>query len=169
MKMTRTAMPKMGGPTMKRLDTSMRLGMKPSLGFIAPAADPIGPADPEATSEQKENAAMSDVLRGFKERAKAEAIRFAETTRTDYYLCVVFEHGDQANAFLRGAEMPDQNSMFIDGTILAKALNIELPKSPFKLRALKSPDRSLNSLVTAIPARSEMKRMAALPAKAKPK
>jgi hypothetical protein len=167
--MKRADKPMMKSGGMKRLDSVRKLGMRPALGFIGPAPDPITSADPDAPPEVQENAAMSDVLRGFKERAKAEAIRFAETTRTDYYFCVVFEHGDQANAFLRKCGMPDQEGMFIDGTMLAKALDIELPPSPFKLRALRSPDRSLNALVTAIPARGEMKRLAAIASKPKPK
>lgn len=166
MKMTRTMKPT---APMKTMTMQRRLGMRPALAFLDPSGDPIRPADPDATPEAQENAAMSDVLRGFKERAKAEALRFAETTRTDYYFCVVFEHGDQANAFLRAAGYPDQTTMFVDGTMLAKALDIELPPSPFKLRTLRPADRSLNGLVTAIPARSEMKRAAALPLKPKPR
>lgn len=91
---------------------------------------------------------------GFIARAKAERFRFEETTKSDYYFCVVFPHGSQAMEFLRAAGYRETDPQFVDGLILAQALGIEMPPSPFKLRKLRPADKSLRHLVTTIPRRS---------------
>lgn len=100
---------------------------------------------------------LNRLQQGFRARAEAERVRFSETTRSDYYFCVVFEHGDQRAEFLKQSGYRETDPYFVDGLILAAALGIELPPSPFKLKPLRPADRSLRHLVTTIPKRSGLK------------
>ncbi len=139
---------------LKRMDE--RIGQKP-LTFLEGSPSCFSPTDPNATPEEQHEKIDGEILTGFAARAKAEAFRFAETTRTDYFFTMVFEHGDQAVAFLRSINYRESDSMYVDGMIVAKLLNIELPRTPFRLRPLRPADKSLNRLVTLIPSRTGIK------------
>jgi hypothetical protein len=140
----------------KRLDKS---GIhRAPLSFIEPAPNPLAGLDKSGTPEEALTAEQRALREGFIARSKAEAVRFSETLRTDYYFCVVFEHGDQAAHWLREVGYRNAQSQFIDGTVLAKEMGIDLPPTPFKLRKLRPADKSLRHLVTSIPKRSEIKR-----------
>lgn len=151
------------GPALKRTEKKIVrrdiTGMHANpLQFIQPAPNPLANVDKAGAPEEVLTAEQRALKDGFIARAKAEKFRFDETLRADYYFGVVFEHGSQAVAFLEACEYRDTNAQFIDGMILAKAMGIELPPTPFKLRPLRSADKSLQHLVTSIPSRSEIKR-----------
>ncbi len=125
------------------------IGTDEPLAFIEAAANPIK-QPPTGTEEEKQEQTLVQVRNGFVARAKEEAHRFQETTRTDYYVVMVFEHGDQVNAFLRQSGYPDANAMFVDGTIVAEKLGMKLPPTPFRLKPLRKTDNSLSRMVTAL-------------------
>ena len=87
---------------------------------------------------------------GFIARMKAEKFRRDETTRTDYFAVVVFEHGSQRHEFFKKCGYREADAEFVDGMLLAQAMNIELPPTPFKLKKLRPADRSLRHLVTTL-------------------
>jgi hypothetical protein len=149
-----------GGP--KRLSKKpARLGTdikRNPLSFIEPAPNPMqGLVTKGRDAEDYMADEVNRLQEGFLARAKAERFRFSETTRSDYYCTIVFEHGDQRAEFLKQAGYRETDPYFVDGTILAAALGIELPPSPFKLRPLRAADRSLRHLVTVIPKQSGLK------------
>lgn len=127
------------------------------LKFIEDAPNPLA-GMPEAKTEEELTDVQKALRAGFIARSKAEKFRRDETTRTDFFFCVVFEHGDQAKAFMKHWGYPDPDAQFVDGTILAKAMGIELPPTPFRLKPLRPADKSLQHLVTAVPSRSEIKK-----------
>ena len=124
------------------------------LAFIEPAPNPMQGMSKDGTHEEQAAEQLTRLQQGFRDRAKAERFRMNETTRSDYHFTVVFEHGDQAVAFLAKAGYRENTAMYVDGPMLAEALGIELPPTPFKLRKLRPADRSLRHLVTVIPKRS---------------
>jgi hypothetical protein len=128
------------------------------LSFIEPAPNPMsGLVTKGRDVEDYMSEEVSRLQQGFRQRAEAERVRFSETTRSDYYFTVVFEHGDQRAAFLKQAGYRETDPYYVDGLLLAAALGIELPPSPFKLRPLRPADKSLKHLVTVIPKRSGLK------------
>lgn len=142
---------------LKRTDTAIqikKIGMrKAELKFVQPAVDPLRGIELNGTPEQNAETEVKAVKSGFAQRAAQEQERFQQTTRTDYYFAVVFEDGGQANAFLKAVGYPTADALFVDGTILADILKIEIPQAEFKLRPLKAPDAKLARLVTSAPRR----------------
>ena len=135
--------------TLQRLNrnlTRLKTNRKP-LGFLKPVPDPMLGMTPAETNEASINNEVKAVKTAIGERLKIDAARKKLATAADDYFVVAFESGTQATAFLRALNYPDLTAAFIDGTILADHLKIELPKAE-KIRPLKTThDRSLTALV----------------------
>ena len=64
------------------------------LAFIEPAPNPMQGMSKDGTNEEQAAEQLTRLQQGFRDRAKAERFRLAETLRSDYYFTVVFEHAD---------------------------------------------------------------------------
>lgn len=144
-----------GGKGLKALGGRMAgLSGKPlrtrrTLAFVEKAPDPMRDMAPADTAEQQINGEVEAVRIGIVERMKKDAARKKAAVAADDYFVVAFESGEQATAFLRAVRYDKPDDAFIDGTMLAKLLNIELPAAVNQRRALKTVhDTGLSSLVT---------------------
>jgi hypothetical protein len=70
---------------------------------------------------------LTALQQGFRDRAKAEAERFADATDTGYFTCVVFANRAQNDAFLKHIGKLHDGDLFIDGRDLAAVMGFELP------------------------------------------
>jgi hypothetical protein len=138
---------------LKRLDTGIkRLAggipkrTKKPLAFIPPSPDPMIGLPEGKTNEESIGNEVKAVESSIMARLKADAKRKEIATSAEYYFVVCFEDGNQASTFLKALKYPDDNAAFIDGTILADILNIELPVAE-KMKPLREPDRALARLV----------------------
>lgn len=99
-----------------------------------PAPDPFEGKDYSDDLEQASAEQLSDLSAGFRDRLKAEQVRRASTTAADYFVCLVFQTGDQVTAFLKATRDKGAaafaGELFIDGLELAAALNIDIPEAP---------------------------------------
>jgi hypothetical protein len=103
--------------------------------FAAVAADvkageaPNGgkPGDSEGGSE----ADLSELLKGFKSRARTEDDRMALAVDGAFYAVLVFPSTEIRNAFFTNAQCDEANDLnFINGVHLAQRLGIPLPPTP---------------------------------------
>jgi hypothetical protein len=141
---------KLERPSLKKLSLGIT---KPPLGFIEPADDPIRRVPKDLTPEEQFKQTMNALGQGLSGALQKQAAQHKERGKTDYYIVVCFEHGTQADAFMRATGYQDYEAQFVDGTILAKLLKIELPPAPYRPPRLRKPDQSLARLVTVIPKR----------------
>lgn len=156
---------KIGGglKTMAKLDPDAikkRREMAKALDFVPPAgsdalADITEDLSPEAETEEI-IAKLDSALNPEKQAAlKADLDRQKDAYKnqgaTDYYFVAVFADSTAASAFLKAANYGNPDAVFVDGHLLAGALNIDLPKPEFKLQKIRPPVRNLEQLVTAFP------------------
>jgi hypothetical protein len=75
------------------------------------------------------NAEVDALQQGFRDQREAEQQRFNTIVDGNYYFCVVFEDGLQADAFLKHFQMLAHQDLFVDGRVLAQRCGVELPAS----------------------------------------
>jgi hypothetical protein len=120
------------------------VAIRKALDSVPNAPDPIkGKVDYTGDIEADAAAELGAVEIGFRERMKEEAERFKGATGSDFYFVAVFDDGDQATAFLKGAGFTGGGDLFIDGRKLADAMGIELPASQVTARKIGKPDAKL--------------------------
>jgi hypothetical protein len=102
---------------------------RPLLDFVPKAADPLAGVQPGKTQDVTFKRELDAVGQSFRDAAK-------KTTQTELhthsgygaeYSVIVFEDRDQVTAFFRAIGYPEPKDVFIDGTVVADILNIELP------------------------------------------
>ena len=130
----------------KRLAGSIPKSRKKPLAFIPPEPDPMLGISEGKTNEELIGNEVKAVESSIMARLKADAKRKEIATSAEYYFVVCFEDSNQASTFLKALKYPDDNAAFIDGTILAEILKIELPVAE-KMKPLRAPDASLARLV----------------------
>ena len=123
------------------------------LYFLDDARDPLKGIPKDLAPEDQFKANMNALGQGLSGALQKQQQQHKERGRSDYYIVVCFEHGDQADAFMKATSYPDVEAQFVDGTILAKLLSIELPAAPYRPPKLRKPDQTLAKLVTMIPRR----------------
>jgi len=72
---------------------------------------------------------LSETLKGFKARAKAEADRFKIATDTEYWACLCFQTREQKEFFLKALSLIDIGDKYLDGQEVARVLGVELPNA----------------------------------------
>lgn len=108
------------------------------LSFVPKALDPCrNLPEIEGKAEDQIREEVEAIKIGMVERMKQDAQRKKLAVAGDDYFTVAFESGEQAMAFLKAVGYPWPGEAFIDGTILAKAMNIALPKAQ-KIHPIKS-------------------------------
>lgn len=85
--------------------------------------------DAMPTPEEAEVQALeevTEVLKGFKDRAKREDQRFTDATDSEYWVAVCFQTREQKEEFLRKAGWIDLGDKYLDGMLVAEAMKIRL-------------------------------------------
>jgi hypothetical protein len=84
---------------------------------------------PAGEIEQATADELSELLGGFKARAKAEQKRFELATDSEYWFAVCFQTREQKDAFLEAVDWYQHGDKYLDGAFVAKQLNIKLPSA----------------------------------------
>ena len=73
---------------------------------------------------------LSDLQKGFQDRAKKERDRYRKAVDSGYWFAVYFKTREQKDAFLRGMKLNKKmyGDLYIDGTKWARQEGIELPE-----------------------------------------
>ncbi len=134
-----------GGKGLRKLGKT--IGAAP-LPFIDKVDPKVVTADTEGMSQEQAIDASVQVLgTTMSQRMKMERERKKAATAADDYFVICFQEGAQATAFLKAIGYPELYASFVDGTIVAKLLDIELPAPTMKKRALKKThDKGLTRL-----------------------
>lgn len=85
---------------------------------------------------------LSETLRGFKERAKAEAERFKNATDTEYWACFCFQTREQKDVFLKALDLIQFGDKYLDGVRVAEQLGVELPEANIKYNTSEKIDKT---------------------------
>lgn len=124
------------------------------LAFLPPEADPLRFLGEAENNEKAVNAEVQELRKAIVSKSKlAQTMKDAKArldrdTAADDYFVLCFETGEQAVAFLRAIGYKHTADRFIDGTIIAELLKIELPKPTARMKLLKTDhDQKLVSLV----------------------
>ena len=114
------------GVTLKTNAVKLNSAPKVTLGSIGKAKEPEAPTLEDLEKENGED--ISEVLKGFRERAQQEAARFIEVTDSEFFVCVCFQTREQKEEFLQevGLDLERDGDKYIDGMVLAKKLGITL-------------------------------------------
>lgn len=105
----------------------------PLPAMVVPNENPLDNVKPTGSIEGDVQAELTEMEKGFRERAKQEAERFDAATGAGEYFIVCFANGTQCDAFLRqlAAKVAtiklDTDDLVVDGRELAKALGYEIP------------------------------------------
>ena len=76
-------------------------------------------------------AECSAVLRGFKERAKAENARRQKATDSECWFCMCFQSRAQVEEFLRKTKWAPEASKYVDGLAVAEKIGVAItPETP---------------------------------------
>lgn len=80
---------------------------------------------------------LNEMQLAFRARAKQEKERMEKATDSEYWFCVCFQSRAQKNAFLAGAGLAVIGDKYLDGTLVAQALGVDLPpeKIPYNVSA----------------------------------
>lgn len=122
---------------MARAVAKLQLGQRLRLRPKPPATE-----QPEAAP----GAEISETLRRFKERAKAEDKRFVDNTDSEYWICLGFQNRAQKEEFLRLTGIIALGDKFLDGMKVAKLLGVELA-TPIPITQRVKIDKKLLKLV----------------------
>ena len=149
LKRTQTALKKRdGGGGLKR--TTSKRHATP-LAFVRDCnVNPLADVPEGLTAEQKFKADMNALNKGLSGGIKLQMAAFRELQRMDYHFVMCFEQGQQSIAFLRAIGYNQTEATFVDGTIVAKLLGIEIPKSTLKPKLIRHPDKTYAGLVTTL-------------------
>lgn len=101
-----------------------------------------GPEEAEAEAQ----AEVSEILSGFRGRAKREDQRFVDATDSEYWVAVCFQTREQKDEFLQKAKLADLGDKYLDGMAVARILGIRLDSRIPTMPQLRL-DRRLSALV----------------------
>jgi hypothetical protein len=101
-----------------------------------------GPEEAEAEAQ----AEVSEILSGFRGRAKREDQRFVDATDSEYWVAVCFQTREQKDEFLQKARLADLGDKYLDGMAVARILGIRLDSRIPTMPQLRL-DRRLSALV----------------------
>lgn len=90
--------------------------------------DPLANVDYDQGIEDSAQEELSDLLKGFKDRAKQEADRFVLATDSEFWFSVGFQSREQKEAFLMALDWLKYGDKYLNGCLMAKLEGIELPE-----------------------------------------
>jgi len=89
----------------------------------------LGPDKKEAELKgggEKARAQISETLRRFRDRAKAEKKKFWDNVDSEYWFAVCFQSREQKEEFLRLAKIEGLGDKYLDGLEVAKKMGIRI-------------------------------------------
>ena len=110
------------GITLDTGDVTLDTGGVQLEGAVPGQTEGLGGADVEAMAEQE----LSEVLSGFKDRAKREDQRFQEATDSEFWIAIYFQSRDQKEEFLNKLGLMEIGDKYLDGMLVAEALGVTL-------------------------------------------
>lgn len=90
--------------------------------------DPLADVDYTQGVEGSAKEELSATLTAFKDRAKQEQKRFELATDSEFWFAVGFQSRDQKEAFLKALEWLKYGDKYLDGTLIARQMDIEIPQ-----------------------------------------
>ena len=100
--------------------------------------------------QQAEEAKLTDVERGFRDRRKKESKRLVDATDSEYWFCVSFQTREQCEAFLKTMRWEHLGNKYLNGYDVAAQEGFDLP--PADVRFVESkPDKKLNEISLPLP------------------
>ncbi|TXH52465.1 MAG: hypothetical protein E6Q97_16080 [Desulfurellales bacterium] len=100
-------------------------------------------AKPESESPPDPGQAVSETLRRFKERAKAEDQRFVDNTDSEFWIAIGFQNRAQKEEFLQKTGISRLGDKYLDGMAVAALLGVELTTPIPKIPKLQVPRKLL--------------------------
>lgn len=104
-----------------------------------------GPEEAEAEAL----AEVSEILTGFRGRAKREDQRFVDATDSEYWIAICFQTREQKEEFLHKAHLIDLGDKYLDGMAVAKVMGIKLTSRIPSMPSLRL-DRKLQTLARSL-------------------
>lgn len=99
--------------------------------------DPLAAVDYTGRVELDALSEASELLKAFKQQAKAELARFNQATDSEYWVAVCFLSREQKEEFLKRANLFDLGDKYLNGIEVARILGIELPDADVRFRSSK--------------------------------
>lgn len=90
---------------------------------------------------------LSEVLAGFKDRARIEQQRFTDATDSEYWVCFCFQTREQKEEFLQKLNLLDLGDKYLDGMEAARQMGVELTSRVPEMPRHRPFDRDLIRLV----------------------
>lgn len=119
--------PTMAGLALPKVIRRPQRKREPLYG-LRKAKDPTNPAKYPGPIDEAAKVELTQVQLGFRKRMKEEMERSQRMTEAFYYTVLVFETQEQCDVFIRESGCAGKSSdLFIDGRVLAEALEIRLP------------------------------------------
>lgn len=84
-----------------------------------------GVAKPAEQKGSAEGAELTELQRGFKERAQRERERFEDAVDTEYWFCVCFQSRDHKERFLKAIGLLEYGDKYLDGDVFADAIGLD--------------------------------------------
>lgn len=109
------------GPTLQPSTVTLNT-QEAKLAQADGAGDPIGDQDVERDSLEE----MSEVLKGFKQRAQQEEGRYWQTVDSEYWVCLCFQTREQKEEFLQKLGLLMLGDKYLDGLEVAQKLGVEI-------------------------------------------
>ena len=107
---------------------------------------PPGAGEPLPDIEEAPEEELSELLAGFKSRAREENRRFLVAVDSEFWFAICFQTREQKDAFLKATRWAQQGDKYLDGQWVAKQLAIDLPPADIRYNVGKT-DRKLNELI----------------------
>lgn len=90
------------------------------------AGDPLARVEYTGNVEADAEAELSELLKGFRQRAKEEQERYVLATDSEFWFAVCFRSRDHKEAFLQALGATLLGDKYLDGHQLATLMGIEL-------------------------------------------
>lgn len=116
---------------------------------LAGRDDDLEPMPGPEEAEAEALAEVSEILSGFRGRAKREDQRFVDATDSEYWVAICFQTRDQKEEFLQKAKWADLGDKYLDGMAVAKVMGIKLQSRIPALPSLRL-DRRLQALARTL-------------------
>ena len=92
-------------------------------------ASPLAGVKYTGSVEADSQAEASEILKAFRERAKAEQERVKNATDSEHWCAICFQTREQKEQFLRALDLIELGDKYLDGLKVAKRLGVSLAKT----------------------------------------
>lgn len=88
--------------------------------------EPAVDEKPAGTFEEQADTQISELEAGIKSRKKAERDRFRAATDSEFWFAVCFTSREEKERFLRAAGLWEHGDKYLDGAVVAAALDVDM-------------------------------------------